>query len=75
MKLYVETEQMLENVEKRRNLLKDISRKQQIKDWKMEAWIEEGMAELDFIQYAMETYVKMEQKNLEYVRSLEWKNS
>lgn len=75
MKLYVETEEMLENVEKRRSLLKEISRKQQIKDWKMEGWIEEGMAELDFIQYAMEAYIKMEQKNLEYVRSLEWKNS
>lgn len=75
MKIYVDTEQMIENVEKRRHLLEDISRQKQIKDWQMEEWIEEGRSELDFIQYAMETYVKMEQKNLEYVRSLEWKNS
>ena len=33
------------------------------------------MAELDFMQYAMETYEKMEQKNMEYIRSLEWKKS
>lgn len=75
MKIYVDTELMIENVEKRRHLLEDISRQKQIKDWQMEEWIEEGRSELDFIQYAMETYVKMEQKNLEYVRSLEWKNS
>lgn len=75
MKIYVDTEQMIENVEKRRHLLEDISRQKQIKDWQMEEWIEEGRSELDFIQYAMEAYEKMEQKNLEYVRSLEWKNS
>lgn len=75
MKLYVEPERMLENVEKKRKLLLEISGQKQIKDWQMEEWIEEGMAELDFIQYVMETYEKMEQKNLEYIRSLEWKNS
>lgn len=75
MKLYVEPERMLENVEKKRKLLLEISEQKQIKDWQMEEWIEEGMAELDFIQYVMETYEKMEQKNLEYIRSLEWKNS
>lgn len=75
MKLYVEPRQMLENVEKKRKLLSDISKQKQIKNWQMEEWIEEGIAELDFMQYAMETYEKMEQKNLEYIRSLEWKNS
>lgn len=75
MKLYVEPKQMLQNVEKRRKLLMEMSRRQQIKDWQMQEWIEEGVAELDFMQYAMEAYEQMEQKNLEYVRSLEWKNS
>lgn len=75
MKLYVEPGRMLVNVEKRRELLMEISRQQQINDWQMEEWIEEGMAELDFMQYAMEAYEQMEQKNLEYIRSLEWKNS
>lgn len=75
MKLYVEPKQMLQNVEKRRKLLMEMSRRQQIKDWQMQEWIEEGVAELDFMQYAMEAYEQMEQKNLEYIRSLEWKNS
>lgn len=75
MKLYVEPRRMFANVEKRRELLMEISRQQQINDWQMEEWIEEGLAELDFMQYAMEAYEQMEQKNLEYIRSLEWKNS
>lgn len=75
MKLFVEPEQMIENVEKRRRLLLKISEELEAKDLQMEQWLEEGMAELDFMQYAMETYEKMEQKNMEYIRSLEWKKS
>ncbi len=75
MKLYVEPRQILENVERRRELLLEISKQLETKGLQMEEWIEEGMAELDFMQYAMETYEKMEQKNIEYIRSLEWKNS
>lgn len=75
MKLFVEPEQMIENVEKRRQLLLKISEELEAKDLQMEQWLEEGMAELDFMQYAMETYEKMEQKNMEYIRSLEWKKS
>lgn len=75
MKLYVEPRQILENVERRRELLLEISKQLETKGLQMEEWIEEGIAELDFMQYAMETYEKMEQKNIEYIRSLEWKNS
>lgn len=75
MKLYVEPEEMLENVEKRKQLLMELEKQKRLKEWQMEEWIEEGMVELEFIQYAMETYKKMEQKNIEYIRSLEWKKN